>query len=129
MRLLLDTHVVMWAALEPERLGPETTALLGDMDHERLISAISFAEIAIKRRLGKLAYSVTAADTLRALDAQPLAFEIAAAEALALLPLAHADPFDRMLAAQATVGGLHLVTADRVLLSGYPNVGTIDARR
>ena len=124
--LLLDTHVVLWASADPARLGPETTAALLDEHNALVISAISVAEIAIKRSIGKLTMSLRIDDLVAPLGAGELPLTSSHAQAVERLPLLHRDPFDRLLAAQATVEDLVLVTADERLLA-YP-VTTLDAR-
>jgi len=124
--LLIDTHVLIWANARPDRLGPGTTSLLTDPSAQLLVSAVSIAEIAIKRSIGKLTMSVAIADLLVPLGAGELPLTMAHAEALERLPMIHRDPFDRLLAAQAAHGNLTLVTADERLLA-YP-LTTVDAR-
>lgn len=118
MRLLLDTHVILWAAVEPERLG-DMSSVLEDADNELLISAASSWEIAIKYGLGKLALPESpkryVPHVLRELDATPVTIEHAHALTVAELPHHHRDPFDRLLIAQAQLLQVPIVTADDVL--------------
>lgn len=123
---LLDTHVLLWANAEPTRLGPATTSLLVDPSVDLLVSSVSAAEIAIKRSIGRIEMSVPVGALLEPLAAEPLNLKVDHAEAVERLPLLHRDPFDRLLAAQAELDGLVLLTADERLLS-YP-VNTLDAR-
>lgn len=110
MRLLLDTHVLLWAVLDDPRLTEAQRAAIatGDM----YLSAASVWEIGIKRALGKL----TIPDNLFlvATDAgcRPLPISWTHAEAAGALPQHHADPFDRMLIAQAQCEGLALASSD-----------------
>lgn len=115
MRLLLDTHVFLWANTEPERLG-EHLALVEDPRTELLVSAAVSWEIAIKYRLGRLPlpqeperYVPT---RLRALKAETVAIEHSHALAVAGLPLLHRDPFDQLLVAQAGALDAPILTAD-----------------
>ncbi len=124
--LLLDTYVLLWASNEPDRLGPRTRNQLQDPSHRLFVSAVSYAEIAIKRSIGKLVLTVSIEDLLAPLGAQPLALSAVHATAIERLPMLHRDPFDRMLAAQASCEDYELVTADECLLA-YP-VATRDAR-
>lgn len=115
MRLLLDTHVLLWALAEPERLDPATRALLEDADADVLFSAASIWEIAIKARLGRADFAVRPQDIAQA--ARETGFEelpvrAAAAALVADLPLHHRDPFDRLLVAQAITEPVRLYTAD-----------------
>lgn len=118
MRLLLDTHVALWALGEPDRLSDKGASLVADPAHEVYVSAVTVWEVEIKRAIGKL----TAPDDFatevieRGFDGLPI--DLAHASAAGRLPLLHADPFDRMLVAQAMVEGLTLVSDDRNL-TGY----------
>lgn len=113
MRLLLDTHIVLWWLADDRRLGPRHRELITDARNEVFVSAVSVAEIAIKLSLGKL---TTPDDLLSRLDAGgfiELPFDGRQAEALRHLPWIHRDPFDRMLLAAAKVDGLTFLTADQ----------------
>ncbi|MGY1633451.1 type II toxin-antitoxin system VapC family toxin [Geodermatophilus sp. SYSU D01186] len=123
MRFLLDTHVVMWAAATPERLGA-AEELLADAD-QRMLSAVSIWELAIKQRLGKLSLGDDVRRWSRrvtrelGLDSLPVTAEHAAA--VEHLPDVHRDPFDRLLVAQAVAEDAVLLTAD-ARLTGYGDV-------
>ncbi len=122
MKLLLDTHLLLWAAGEPDRLSNEAKALIEDPDNELLFSAASVWEIAIKRRLGREDLRVDARLLRRGLlDNGYSELPISGDHAVAVdaLPPIHSDPFDRILVAQATVEGITLVTSDRVV-ARYP---------
>jgi PIN domain nuclease of toxin-antitoxin system len=116
MRLLLDTHVLLWALTASPRLKPEVIKLLEAAD-EVMVSAASIWEIAIKVRLGKLAVDVV---ELAAAAAESGFVELpvtgAHAACVAQLPLLHHDPFDRLLVAQAMIEPLRLLTADAALV-------------
>jgi PIN domain nuclease of toxin-antitoxin system len=116
VRILLDTHVFLWLQVQPERLGDHLAAV-ADTANERLLSAASSWEIAIKHGLGRLSLPEPPAswvpERMRAVGAMPLAVEHTHALAVADLPVHHRDPFDRLLVAQAQEGGYTLVTADR----------------
>ena len=114
MNLLLDTHVVLWAFADPDRLRPEVRAALIEPRNVVAVSAISIWEIEIKRALGKLTApdGVASLCVERGFDELPVRFEHA--ELAGMLPRHHDDPFDRMLIAQAMAEGLDVVTADRV---------------
>lgn len=114
MRLLLDTHIVLWAATGDERLGKTVLSALADPDNERIVSHASLWEIAIKRSVGKLIVSEADIDQAladMATDELPIARRHILATAA--LPPHHRDPFDRLLIVQAQCEGLTLVTADR----------------
>jgi PIN domain nuclease of toxin-antitoxin system len=122
MKLLLDTHVLLWAAGEPNRLSHEIRELLGDPENELLFSAASMWEIAIKSRLGRGDFQVNARLLRRGLlDNGYEELPITSEHALAIdaLPPIHGDPFDRILIAQATIEGIELLTADQVV-ARYP---------
>ncbi|WP_298290484.1 type II toxin-antitoxin system VapC family toxin [Thiomonas sp.] len=119
MRLLLDTHILLWAAMEPERLPSHLRALLEDADNILLVSAASAFEIATKHRLGKLpgATQLLAqySYVLRELVATELPITTAHALKAGSWNTPHRDPFDRMLAAQASMEQVPLVSTDAVM--------------
>ena len=122
MKLLLDTHLLLWAAGEPQRLSKQARTLLDNPDHELLFSAASLWEVAIKRGLGREDFKVDARLLRRGLldngysELPIISDHVVATESL---PLIHKDPFDRILVAQATVEGVTLLTIDP-LVSQYP---------
>ena len=118
-RLLLDTHVLLWTNEAPERLSTEAVAALENPANELLVSSVSVAEIEIKRRLGKLAMEHSCQTLRSQLGAMWLDLTAAHAMGLRTLPDLHADPFDRLLIAQALAEDCTLVTADRAVLA-YP---------
>jgi PIN domain nuclease of toxin-antitoxin system len=122
VRLLLDTHVLLWSALEPERLTATARAALEDGENEVFVSAVSAWEIAIKQSLGKLELARPAEqwlpEVLRTSGFEPLDVTLASALRVRALPWHHRDPFDRLLIAQALEENLTLVTSDGVL-DGY----------
>ncbi|MCG7363909.1 type II toxin-antitoxin system VapC family toxin [Roseomonas sp. ACRSG] len=118
MRLLLDTHLLLWALATPERLDAATRAALEDPDNEVLFSAASLWEIAIKAGLGRPDFAFDPAQILRAaLDTGfvELPVRSAAAIQVAGLPPHHRDPFDRLLIAQAMSEPVRFYTADPLL--------------
>lgn len=114
-RLLLDTHVLLWAAADPDRLGA-IAPVLADPETVALVSAASTWELAIKRGLGRLRLPVDVgtfvAQQRRRLDLTALAVRDDHAAAVETLPPLHRDPFDRLLVAQAKVEDVVLATAD-----------------
>jgi PIN domain nuclease of toxin-antitoxin system len=122
MRLLLDTHILIWGAVEPERLSRGARALIEEPHNDLAFSAVSLWEIAIKASLRRANFRIDVGLLRRSLFDNGYS-EIAAtgahAAALANLPLVHKDPFDRMLVTQATVEGLTLITGDPVV-ARYP---------
>jgi len=122
MKLLLDTHLLLWAAGEPERLSTQARGLIDDPDNELLFSAASLWEVAIKRGLGRHDFKVDARLLRRGLldngySELPIVSDHAATTES--LPPIHKDPFDRVLVAQATVEGITLLTIDS-RVSQYP---------
>jgi len=122
MKLLLDTHLLLWAAGEPERLSSSALALLNDAGNELLFSTASLWEIAIKHRLGRSDFQVSARLLRRGLldngysEVPILSDHVVVTEDL---PPIHKDPFGRVLVAQATVEGVSLLTSDP-LVAQYP---------
>ena len=122
MRPLLDTHILLWGAVEPERLSRTASALIEISDNQIMFSALSLWEIAIKTGRGRADFRIDAGLLRRSLldnGYAELPVTGAHAAALAGLPPIHRDPFDRMLVAQATVEGFTLVTSDPVIAK-YP---------
>jgi PIN domain nuclease of toxin-antitoxin system len=119
VRLLLDTHVLLWALIEPKRLGSEFQTLLENPDHEVLFSAASVWEMSIiKAALGRADFQVAPAVIVEAAQATgftELPVRAAAALKVATLPHHHGDPFDRLLVAQAMTEPAALYTADAEL--------------
>ena len=122
MRLLLDTHILLWAALAPKRLSRDAQELLSDPANELLFSSASLWEIAIKRSLGRSDFQVDVRLLRRGLLENGYAeLPVTGLHAAAIdaLPPLHKDPFDRMLLAQSIVEVVTLVTADRIV-AAYP---------
>lgn len=122
MKLLLDTHLLLWAAGEPRRLTAAARKLLNDARNELLFSAASLWEIAIKRSLGREDFRVDPRLLRRGLlDNGYAELAISGEHALAVdgLPPLHKDPFDRILIAQSMVESVTLLTFDP-LLAQYP---------
>lgn len=110
MRVLLDTHVLLWALLDDPRLSPAHKDAIGTA--ELYLSAASVWEIGIKRALGKLDVPEEILGIAADAGCRPLPISWAHAGAAAGLPPHHADPFDRMLIAQARCEGLRLASSD-----------------
>jgi PIN domain nuclease of toxin-antitoxin system len=120
MRLLLDTHVLLWALADDARLSRRARDLIADPDNEVWVSAVSVWEVSIKHALGRGDMPLSGAQAVefcqRAAYAW-LAISPAHAAATEALPRHHADPFDRMLVAQALWEPLRLVTHDDAVAS------------
>jgi len=122
VRLLLDTHLLLWAAGPSPRLSAEARRLIDNLENELLASTGSLWEIAIKSALKRANFPVDAALFRRNLlnnGYRELAVTGEHAIAVTNLPPVHKDPFDRMLLAQSIVEGIMLLTADPVV-ARYP---------
>ena len=128
MTYLLDTHVVLWALTDPTRLGRPARDVIENRSSRLIVSAVSAWEITTKHRLGKLPQ----ADVLLGAYAKHLdrfgAIRLSVTEDHALLAgrldWNHRDPFDRMLAAQAMIESLVIITGDPAF-TGCPGVPTL----
>ncbi len=122
MKLLLDTHLLLWAAGEPERLPAAARELIDDANNQPVFSAASLWEVAIKSGLGRDDFRANARLLRRGLldngyDELPITGEHVVA--VAALPPIHKDPFDRLLVAQSGVEGILLLTTDTAV-ARYP---------
>ena len=122
MKVLLDTHALLWWVLGNPRLSAVATTVLGHADTTIVVSAVSGHEIATKYRLGKLPVPARLAEHLDQMVTdngwQPLPLGMVHAQLAGRLPGNHKDPVDRMLAAQALIEEMPLVTND-VALAGF----------
>jgi len=122
MRLLLDTHLLVWAMGSPERLPAGLAAMLEDPRNTPVFSVASLWELVIKQALGRPDFRVEPAVLRRALldgGWQELTIQAQHALTVAALPPLHRDPFDRLLLSQASAEGMLLITADQQL-AAYP---------
>jgi PIN domain nuclease of toxin-antitoxin system len=130
MTLLLDTHTFLWWLEGNRKLGRRARATIGAAESAVWVSAATAWEIAIKMGLGRLTLREPPETCLpreiRHSGFQTLAISVAHALAVRTLPLHHADPFDRLLVAQAEAEGMTLVTADTIF--EHYGVPTLDAR-
>jgi PIN domain nuclease of toxin-antitoxin system len=123
MKILLDTHLLLWAAGHPDRVPARALDLLNNPLNEPFFSAASLWEVSIKSRLGRSDFQVDARLLRRGLldngySELPISSEHAVTAGA--LPPIHKDPFDRMLVAQSQVEGILLITSD-------PNVAEYSA--
>ncbi|TAL82954.1 MAG: type II toxin-antitoxin system VapC family toxin [Beijerinckiaceae bacterium] len=122
MKLLLDTHLLLWAAGQPEHLSAAVRAVIDDPQNELFFSAASLWEIAIKNALGRADFRADPRLLRRGLlenGYRELAVTSEHAVSIDLLPTLHKDPFDRILVAQSIVEGITLLTADP-MVAQYP---------
>ena len=120
MRLLLDTHALLWSLNDDPALGAKARALISDPSNDVLVSVASLWEIVVKMRVGKLAADIEEIDA--AIDSQGfdrLDIAVPHLAELAALPQHHRDPFDHLLIAQARAEQLTLVSRD----SSFPAYG------
>jgi PIN domain nuclease of toxin-antitoxin system len=124
MKFLLDTHLLLWAAGQPERLSQPARELIENPDNVLFFSAASIWEIAIKSSLGREDFKADSRLIRRGLidnGYREVAISSEHAAGVQALPLVHKDPFDRLLIAQSLVEGMPLVTVDPIL-SQYPGM-------
>jgi PIN domain nuclease of toxin-antitoxin system len=122
VRVLLDTHLVLWTSVRPDLLPDVARLLLDDPDNELFFSVTNIWEVAIKRGLGRPDFQVDPAVLRRGLLENgygELTITSDHAIAVGLLPHIHRDPFDRLLVAQATVEAITLLTTDPIV-ARYP---------
>ena len=117
MRILIDTHYVLWSALNSSRMEPWAKALIADLHNEILVSAASVYEISLKVRYGKLPEAVEFESDLILNLENRLGFNLLPLDAESMMRAArfadiHADPFDRMIAAQAVQYNLPILSTD-----------------
>lgn len=116
MRVLVDTHALIWAGLQPTRIGRRATAILGNRSNEVCVSAASAWEIATKVRLGKLPGAEKLErdfiDSVQEAGYTLLSITTAHALRAGRLPGDHRDPFDRMIAAQALAEDIPILSID-----------------
>jgi PIN domain nuclease of toxin-antitoxin system len=117
VRVLIDTHYVLWAAINSKRMEAWARKLIADLDNEILVSAASVYEISLKVRHGKLPEAVAFESDLITNIESRLGYTLLPLEPESMMRAArfddsHADPFDRMIAAQAIQNNLPLLTTD-----------------
>lgn len=126
MRLLLDTHILLWWVMGDRRLSKSLAAIVASPENDVAVSAASIWEIAIKRSLGRI--DVDLDELLSSMNADGFAelpMRFGHALRLESLPRHHDDPFDRILIAQSIAEGRRLVTKDEAIL-GYAGIAGFD---
>jgi len=125
MRILLDTHILIWWMQNNPKLSKKAQQLLADPANLIFISAASIWELRIKQSLGRIDLPAKFDSSLHQLSFEELSVSIAHTEELRRLPRLHSDPFDRMLLAQARAEKLSLLSADTQLIAyGYPVISS-----
>ncbi len=115
MRLLLDTHVLLWWLSNDRKLAKAAREIIANPDNDVLVSAVSVWEVAIKATLGRIEIELDdLEDEIVRNGFRPLPIAFRHAVTVGRLPAVHRDPFDRMLVAQASVEELRVVSHDRV---------------
>lgn len=115
MRILLDSHTLIWWATDPERLIPSARTIIADPQNEIFASAVSIWELGLKVSKGKLELPSGFTEAIEANGIAPLPFNWRHASESLQLPEVHGDPFDRALLAQCRVESMALATRDRIL--------------
>jgi PIN domain nuclease of toxin-antitoxin system len=116
MRVLLDTHTLIWFFQGDKRFNDNMRLLIEDQNNEKLISIVSVWEMSIKQSIGKLSFSLP----IKTFIEQQIEFEdfnllnlnLDHIHVITILPLQHRDPFDRILIAQAMVEQIPIISAD-----------------
>ncbi len=116
MKILVDTHIFLWMLSCPEKLNDKRRYELESPANEILLSAMSIAELMIKRSIGKIDFEFDPLEVAQKTGLEILNFSGAEAMVLGELPLHHKDPFDRMLIAQALINRLSLMSDDSKFL-------------
>lgn len=123
MRLLLDTHALLWYSTDDSQLSPQAAAFISDGQNEVFVSAATPWELAIRISIGKYPLNAPFETFIKtAIDGNRfslLAIEPRHAAQLIVLPYHHRDPFDRMIIAQAVVEGITIVSCDK-FFDAYP---------
>ena len=112
MKILLDTHIFLWALAEPDKISEAKRAEIESPANRVFVSAISIAEIMIKSSIGKLTTDFDPVEAAEQCGFELLDFDAESALKLSALPFHHRDPFDRMLIAQSLASGLPIMTGD-----------------
>lgn len=119
MKILLDTHILLWIATDAPHLSRQTRALINNPEHQLFFSAASIWEVVIKRQLERADFQINPQVLRRGLldnGYSELPISGSHTLAVAILPLLHKDPFDRILLAQAMQEGLSLLTNDAIMV-------------
>ena len=123
MNILLDTHVLIWLAMEPQNLSQQAKTILSNPNNTLFLSLVSIWEMQIKIQIGKLTLNVSLKKVIESQQQvnglQILPIELAHIFALEVLPNHHRDPFDRLLLAQALVAQIPILSIDAIF-EQYP---------
>ncbi|MDQ7001771.1 MAG: type II toxin-antitoxin system VapC family toxin [Ghiorsea sp.] len=113
MKIIIDTHIFLWAISEPDKIDPHKRAALETATNTIYVSAISIVELMIKSSLGKLQINFNPVEIAKKSGFELLDFSAEDAMQMKDMPFHHKDPFDRMLIAQSNAKGIPVMTDDR----------------
>ncbi len=123
MNILLDTHVLIWLAMEPQKLSQQAKTILSNPNNTLFLSLVSIWEMQIKIQIGKLTLNLSLREVIESQQQvnglQILPIELAHIFALEVLPNHHRDPFHRLLLAQALVAQIPILSIDAIF-DHYP---------
>ncbi len=112
MNIIIDTHIFLWLAAQPEKVGKKQMRYIEDLDNKIFLSSMSIAEIMIKKSIGNLNFNADILALLEEMGIEVLDFDAQSALMLGTLPMHHKDPYDRMIISQAITKGYKIITAD-----------------
>jgi len=113
VKSFLDTQILIWSFIEPERIRPDLKSFINQQNNELYVSCLSFYEIGLKRALGKLKFDYGLKKLVRAGYFEVIDLTFDHIHYVNNLPLIHRDPFDRMIIAQSILEGIPLITSDK----------------
>ena len=113
MKIIIDTHIFLWAISEPDKLSKDKVIELNNLANTIYVSAITLVEIIIKNTIGKLDVDLNLIEIIEKSGFELLDFNTKDAMTLEEMPLHHKDPFDRMLIAQAISNNYYMMSDDR----------------
>jgi len=112
MNILIDTHIFLWLIYDTKKVNKKYMDYLKDLDNTIYLSAMSIAEIMIKKSIGNLEVDFDMDEVLGVMGIEVLDFDAKSAMLLGTLPLHHRDPFDRMIIAQALTSRCKIISVD-----------------
>jgi len=112
MNILIDTHIFLWLIYDTKKVNKKHMDYLKDLDNTIYLSAMSIAEIMIKKSIGNLEVDFDMDEVLHVMGIKVLDFDAKSAMLLGTLPLHHRDPFDRMIIAQAMTSRCKIISVD-----------------
>jgi len=113
MNIIIDTHIFLWLAANPEKISKQYIQYIEDLNNNIYISTMSIAEIMIKKSIGDLNFEADILTILDEMGIEVLDFDAQSAIMLGILPMHHKDPFDRMIICQAITNDYKIITVDK----------------